>query len=68
LSFTPGQTTKTISVTVNGDTSIERNETFLVNLSSPSGATTADAQGQAAIVNDDTTARSRRPKPTSTRN
>ena len=54
LSFTAGQTTKTISVTVNGDTTVEPNETFLVNLTAPSGATLADAQGQATITNDDT--------------
>ena len=53
LTFTAGQTTKTISVTVNGDTTSEPNETFFVNLSSASGATLADAQGQATITNDD---------------
>ena len=63
LSFAPGETARTISVTVNGDTRIERDETFLVNLSSPSGATIADAQGRATIRNDDSTARSRRPRP-----
>ena len=56
LSFTAGQTSKTISVTVNGDTTVEPNETFLVNLSSPSGATLADAQGQGTITNDDSAA------------
>ena len=56
LSFTAGQTSKTISVTVNGDTTVEPNETFIVNLSSPSGATLADAQGQGTITNDDTAA------------
>ena len=55
LSFTAGQTTKTISITVNGDTTVEPNETFVVNLSSPSGATLADAQGQGTITNDDAT-------------
>jgi len=54
LTFTAGQTTKTISVTVNGDTTVEPNETFVVNLMSPSGATLADSQGQGTIVNDDT--------------
>ena len=61
LSFTAGQTSKTISVTVNGDTTVESDETFLVNLSSPSGATLADAQGQGTITNDDST-----PPPTGT--
>ena len=54
LSFTAGQTTKTVSVTVNGDTAVEPNETFVVNLTAPSGATLADAQGQGTITNDDT--------------
>jgi hypothetical protein len=53
LSFAPGQTSTTISVTANGDTTFEPDETFLVDLFSPSGATLADAQGQATIANDD---------------
>ena len=55
LSFTAGQTSKTIAVVVNGDTAVEPNETFLVNLTGPVGATLADAQGQGTITNDDTT-------------
>ena len=54
LSFAAGETSKPISVTVNGDTTVEPNETFLVNLLNPSGATLADAQGQGTITNDDT--------------
>jgi hypothetical protein len=53
LTFTPGQTSKTVGIVVNGDTSVEPNETFFVNLSAPVGATIADAQGQATITNDD---------------
>jgi len=53
ISFAPGETSKAVNVTVNGDTAVEPNETFLINLSGPSGATTADAQGQATIANDD---------------
>jgi large repetitive protein len=53
VSFAPGQTSKTISVTVNGDTGNELNETFTVNLSSPVNATLADGQGVGTIVNDD---------------
>ena len=45
LIFDPGQTTQTVSVTVNGDTLDEANETFFVNLSSPVNATIADSQG-----------------------
>lgn len=48
-----GQTTGTISVPVNGDGSAEPNETFSVNLSSPSNATIEDGQGIGTIVNDD---------------
>jgi Calx-beta domain len=53
LSFSPGETTKSVTVAVNGDTSAEPNETFLVILSAPSGATLADSQGQGTITNDD---------------
>ncbi len=43
-----------MTVTINGDTTVEANETFAVNLSAVSGATIADASGQGTIVNDDT--------------
>jgi hypothetical protein len=47
--------TLTINVTVNGDTAIEPDETFFVNLSNPSGGTIADGQGLGTITNDDFT-------------
>jgi hypothetical protein len=53
LTFPIGDTTQTITVTVNGDTTVEQNETFFVNLNSPSGATIADNQGIGTITNDD---------------
>ena len=53
LTFNPGDTTKTITVLVNGDTLNEANETFFVNLSNPVNATIADAQGLGTILNDD---------------
>ncbi|MFO1351110.1 MAG: Calx-beta domain-containing protein [Gammaproteobacteria bacterium] len=53
LTFIAGQTSKTISVTVHGDTMVEANETFTVNLSGAVGATIADAQGLGTIINDD---------------
>ena len=56
VTFTPGQTTQTITVSVNGDTTVEANETFLVTLSAPTNATLAVAQGTGTIVNDDVTA------------
>ena len=53
LTFAPGEATKTVTVTVNGDTAPEANETFFVNLSGASGAGLSDAQGQGTITNDD---------------
>src|SRR5215211_583630 len=45
LLFVPGQTTQSVSVTVNGDTLDETNETFLVNLSNAINATIDAGQG-----------------------
>jgi hypothetical protein len=53
LTFAPGQTSKTITVTVNGDTVVEPDETFFVNLSNPTNATLTDSQGVGTIKNDD---------------
>jgi chitinase len=53
LVYAPGEVSKTISVTVYGDTLSEREENFFVNLSGASGATIADAQGKCLIQNDD---------------
>ena len=53
LTFTPGQTTQPISVTVNGDTTFEPNESFNVNLTGATNATIADNQGVGTITNDD---------------
>jgi hypothetical protein len=53
LTFAPGETTKTISISVNGDLLVEPDESFFVDLSNPVGATIADGQGQGTIVNDD---------------
>jgi hypothetical protein len=53
LTFTPGQTSQTVTVLVNGDAAVEPNETFNVNLSSATNATIADAQGVGTILNDD---------------
>lgn len=49
----PGEVTKTISVTVNGDTTPEVNETFFVNLSNPTNSFLADSQGLGTILSDD---------------
>ncbi len=48
-----GQLTKTIAVTINGDSSTERDETFTVNLSNVSGATLGRGQAVGTIGNDD---------------
>ncbi|HEX8844674.1 MAG TPA: S8 family serine peptidase [Pyrinomonadaceae bacterium] len=53
LTFAPGDTTKTINVPIFGDTTVEANETFFINLSSPTNATLSDNQGTGTIVNDD---------------
>jgi hypothetical protein len=55
VEFAPGETSKPVSVTVNGDTTVEADERFSLNLSSPSGARIADAQGFGTIFNDDVT-------------
>ena len=53
ITFNPGEISKTVGVIVNGDTSVENNETFKVNLSTPVNATIADGEGIATINNDD---------------
>jgi hypothetical protein len=53
LTFTPGQTTKTIPVTILGETTGEDNEIFTVVLSSPSNATVASGAGTGTIADDD---------------
>ena len=53
LTFATNETTKTISIPITGDTTVEANETFFVNLSNATNATIADTQGQGTINNDD---------------
>jgi len=53
LTFTPGQPTQPISITVNGDTLTEPNETFFVNLSNATNALIADSQGRGTIQDND---------------
>src|SRR5262249_51459367 len=55
LHFNAGDTSKVISIQVNGDTRFEPNETFNVMLSgATNGATISDNQGVGTIINDDT--------------
>ncbi|WP_428664107.1 beta strand repeat-containing protein [Reyranella sp.] len=52
--FAAGQTSRTITVNVAGDTAVEANEAFTVTLSSPStGATLGTATATGTILNDD---------------
>jgi aryl-phospho-beta-D-glucosidase BglC (GH1 family) len=53
LTFAPGETSKTISVTIRGDAAVEANETFNLLLGTPLGATTADGTALGTIQNDD---------------
>ncbi|RZA31816.1 MAG: autotransporter outer membrane beta-barrel domain-containing protein, partial [Lysobacteraceae bacterium] len=53
LSFSPGVVSRTLTVLVNGDTTVEADETFNVNLSGAVNSTIATASGTGTIVNDD---------------
>jgi hypothetical protein len=53
ITFNPGQTSKTITVSIKGDKQKESDESFFVNLSGASGAPIDDGQGEGWIFNDD---------------
>jgi hypothetical protein len=53
LTFQPGETSRTIAVSIKGDRKRETNETFTVRLSNATGATIADGSATAMILNDD---------------
>jgi hypothetical protein len=53
LTFSAGVTTRTITVNSVGDTLVEPNETFFVNLSNGVNVTIADSQGIGTILNND---------------
>src|SRR5207248_4422254 len=53
LTFSPGQTSQTVTVSVLGDTLYEPNETLYLNLSAPTYATLGRSQAVGTIVNDD---------------
>ncbi|MFA5685784.1 MAG: Calx-beta domain-containing protein, partial [Lysobacteraceae bacterium] len=48
-----GQSSTTLTVQVNGDTTVEPDETFFVNVTNIVNAVAGDAQGLGTIVNDD---------------
>ena len=47
ITFPPGETSQTVSVAVNGDTTPETDETFSVNLSGATNATIGDGTARA---------------------
>jgi parallel beta-helix repeat protein len=53
VTFNPGETLRTISVPILGDTAREPDETFTVSLSSPINVTIARGSATGTIVNDD---------------
>ncbi|MFD0724225.1 Calx-beta domain-containing protein [Lysobacter brunescens] len=53
LTIPEGSNSVAFSITVNGDTTTEADETFFVNIGSVTGANIADGQGQGTIQNDD---------------
>jgi len=54
VTFQPGVVTRTFDVSIIGDTNLEPNETFTVNLSDPFGTSIADGEGIGTIIDDDT--------------
>ncbi len=53
VTFAAGETSKMVHVDIKGDVLAEGNETFTVNLSSPTGATIADGTAIGTIIDDD---------------
>ena len=54
VTFQPGVVTRTFDVDIIGDTNLEPDETFSVNLSDAFGVTIADGTGVGTILDDDT--------------
>jgi hypothetical protein len=54
LTFAPGELTKTIAVTLNGDTTPEGDELFKIVLSNAQNAVVADGEAQGRIIDDET--------------
>jgi hypothetical protein len=53
VTFNPGDTSQTVTVTIKGDVGFEPDETLFINLSNPVNATISDNQGLGTIQNDD---------------
>ncbi|WP_434222503.1 Calx-beta domain-containing protein, partial [Limnospira platensis CENA597] len=63
LIFQPGQTRQVINVPVFGDTKVEPDETFTVNLSRPQNAELGRRRATGTILNDDTKPGNNNPQP-----
>ena len=53
VSFAPGTTTRTVTVPITGDTTLEPNENFLLLLSNPVNAVVSDGSATCTISNDE---------------
>jgi hypothetical protein len=53
VTFNPGETSKTVNISVKGDTTLELDETFTVNLTDAVGGTISRATGTGTIIDDD---------------
>ncbi len=53
VTFNPGETSKTVNISVKGDTTLELDETFTVSLTDAIGGTIGTATGTGTIVDDD---------------
>lgn len=53
VTFDPGESVQFITITVDGDTDDEPNETFFLNLSNAAAADIVDGQAQGTIIDDD---------------
>lgn len=54
LSFAAGESSKTVTIEVRGDTKVEADESFTLTLSSPSAGTLIKASDSTVVTNDDT--------------
>ncbi|MCP4658557.1 MAG: DUF11 domain-containing protein, partial [bacterium] len=53
LTFAPGETSKSVTVTVSGDTQVEGDELFFLTVENPVGASLRYAAGEGSILTDD---------------
>lgn len=53
VTFAPGETTQTITIAIKGDTTVEADETFRLNLTNPQKTEIAKGSGTVTITNDD---------------